>query len=37
VGNEEILHRVKDERNILHKIEKNANFIGHMWRRNCRL
>jgi len=34
----EILHRVKDERNVLHKIKrKNANWIGHILRRNCLL
>jgi ppGpp synthetase/RelA/SpoT-type nucleotidyltranferase len=34
--NEEVLHRVKEERNILHKVERrNANWIGHILRRNC--
>jgi hypothetical protein len=32
----EVLHRVKEERNILHTIKKtNANWIGHILRRNC--
>jgi hypothetical protein len=36
VSNEEVLHRVKEERNILHAIKRrNANWIGHIWRRNC--
>jgi hypothetical protein len=34
----EVLHRVKEKRNILHKIErKRANSIGHILRRNCLL
>jgi hypothetical protein len=38
VRNEEVLHRVKDERNILHTIKRRkANWIGHIWRRNCLL
>ena len=33
--NEEALHTVK-ERNILHTIKRRkANWIGHIWRRNC--
>ena len=36
--NEEILLRVKEQRNILHKICKlKANWIGHILRRNCLL
>jgi hypothetical protein len=36
--NEEILHTVKQERNILHAItRKKANCIGHMLNRNCLL
>ena len=36
VGNEGILLRVKEERNILHEISKRiANWIGHILRRNC--
>jgi hypothetical protein len=36
--NEEVLHRVKEERNILHKIKIiKANWIGHILRRNCLL
>jgi len=38
VTNEEVLHGVKEERNILHKIKKRkANRIGHILRRNCLL
>jgi hypothetical protein len=38
VTNEEVLHRVKEERNILHTIKRrNANGIGHILRRNCLL
>jgi hypothetical protein len=34
--NEEILSRVKEERNILHTIKRRkANWIGHILRRNC--
>jgi hypothetical protein len=36
--NEEILLRVKEQRNILHEISKRkANWIGHKLRRNCLL
>jgi hypothetical protein len=36
VRNEEVLHRVKEQRNILHEISKRkANWIGYMLRRNC--
>ena len=36
VRNEEVLLRVKEQRNILHEIRKRkANWIGHMLRRNC--
>jgi hypothetical protein len=36
VRNEDVLLRVKDQRNILHEIRKrNANWIGHILRRNC--
>ena len=35
-GNEEVLLRVNEQRNILHEIRKGkANWIGHMLRRNC--
>jgi hypothetical protein len=35
VRNEEVLHRVKEERNILHTIQRRkANWIGHSLRRN---
>jgi hypothetical protein len=38
VRNEEVLHRVKEERNILHTIKRRkANLIGHILRRNCLL
>jgi hypothetical protein len=36
VRNEEVLLRVKEQRNILHEISKRkANSIGHILRRNC--
>jgi hypothetical protein len=36
VRNEQVLLRVKEQRNILHEISKrNANWIGHILRRNC--
>jgi hypothetical protein len=38
VRNEEVLLRVKEQRNILHKIPKRkANWIGHILHRNCLL
>ena len=38
VRNEEILLRVKQQRNILHEIcKRKANWIGHIMRRNCLL
>jgi hypothetical protein len=38
VRNEEVLHRVKEERNILHTIKRRkADWIGHILRRNCLL
>jgi hypothetical protein len=38
VRNEEVLQRVKEERNILHTIKgRKANWIGHLLRRNCLL
>jgi hypothetical protein len=38
VRNEEDLHRVKEERNILHAIKRRkAKWIGHILRRNCLL
>jgi hypothetical protein len=34
----EVLHRLKDERHILHTAKRRkANRIGHIWRRNCLL
>ena len=36
--NEEVLLRVKEQRNILHEIRKRkANWIGHVLSRNCLL
>ena len=36
VRNEEVLHRVKEERNILHEIRKRkVNWIGHIWSGKC--
>jgi hypothetical protein len=36
VRNEDVLHRVKEERNILHTIKRRkTNWIGHILRRNC--
>jgi hypothetical protein len=38
VRNEEVLLRVKEQRNILHEISKRkTNWIGHTLRRNCLL
>jgi len=38
VRNEEVLRRVKEQRNILHEISKRkASWIGHILRRNCLL
>ena len=38
VRNEEVLLRVKEQRNILHEISKRkANWIGHILRWNCLL
>jgi hypothetical protein len=35
---EEVLIRVKEQRNILHEIsQRKANWIGHILRRNCLL
>jgi len=36
--NEDVLLRVKEQRNILHKIlKRKAKWIGHILRRNCLL
>jgi hypothetical protein len=35
--NEEVLLRVKEERNILHKIRRKVNWICHILRKNCLL
>jgi len=38
VRKEEVLLRVKEQRNVLHEIRKQkANWIGHILRRNCLL
>jgi hypothetical protein len=38
VRNEEVLLRVKEQRNVLHEIRKRkANWIGHILNRNCLL
>jgi len=38
VRNEEILHGVKEQRNILHTVKwRKANWIGHVLRRNCHM
>jgi hypothetical protein len=38
VRNEDVLFRVKEQRNILHEIRnRKANWIGHILRRNCLL
>ena len=36
--NEEVLHRVNEERNMLHTvIRREAKWVGHILRRNCLL
>ena len=38
VRNEEVLHRVKDERDVLHTVKRRkGNWTGHTLRRNCLL
>jgi hypothetical protein len=38
VRNEEVLHRIKEERNIVNTTKRRkANWIGHILRRNCLL
>ena len=38
VKNEEVLHRAKEARNILHTVNRRkANYIGHVLRENCLL
>jgi hypothetical protein len=33
-----VLHRVKKEKNIIHMMNiRKANWIGHIWRRDCLL
>jgi len=31
----EVIHRVKEERNILYTIKRKVYWIGHIFRRNC--
>ena len=36
VRNDEVLQRVKEERNIIHTINRRkSNWLGHILRRNC--
>jgi hypothetical protein len=36
VRSEEVIHRVKEERNIIRTVNsRKANWIGHILRRNC--
>jgi hypothetical protein len=36
VRNEQVLHRVKGERNVLHTVKGwKSSWIGHIWRSNC--
>jgi len=38
VKSEEVLHRVKEERNLIHTVKRRkATRTGHILRRNCRL
>jgi len=37
VRNEQVLNTVKEERNVLKRRRRKANWIGHMLRRNCLL
>ena len=38
VRNEEVLHRVKEDRNIIHTVKRRkADWIGDILRRNCLL
>jgi hypothetical protein len=38
VGNDDVLHTVKEERNVLHVVRgRKTNRIGHILRRNCLL
>jgi len=35
---EKVLHRVKEDKNILHKLTRSkANWMGHILRKNCLL
>jgi hypothetical protein len=33
----EVIHTVREDRNILHTTKMKANLIGHIFRRNCLL
>jgi len=36
VRNEEVLHRVKEKRNVVHTVKgREVDWIDHIWRRNC--
>jgi hypothetical protein len=35
VRNDEVLHRIKEGRNIHTVKRRKANWIGHIWSRNC--
>jgi len=37
VGNKEVLHSVKEERNIPHTTREKVNWNGHILRKNCLL
>jgi hypothetical protein len=38
VTNEEVLRRVKEEKNIIHTVKRRkGNWIGHILRKNCLL
>jgi hypothetical protein len=38
VRNKEVLFTLQEQRNILHEMcKRKANWIGHIWRRNCLL
>jgi hypothetical protein len=38
IRDEKVLHRFKEERNILHTLRiRKVNWIGHIWHKNCLL
>jgi hypothetical protein len=38
VRNEEVIHSVKEDRNILHSVKRwNTNWVGQIFNRNCLL